>query len=355
MTAIEQVDEPTGTAIEVASREVSSAPVPIRAASPIVKLAAPVADIVAAVAAYHDAYDKILTASDFQVIGKKKFPKKSAWRKLSLAFNVNLGIVSRDYERDEVGRIIRAEVVAFAEAPNGRRTESIGACDLFEKCCNPRYCKNKADYHKHCEPGCPGAHHFSNPQHDLPSTAETRAKNRAAADLFGMGEVSAEELNAERAAAEAADEERASAFQPMQQLGPYLGQLTAASRLQLSEWRKAEELPNPREMDPAQVAQTLIKMAGLIAAQDADGEIPVDAPPSPHPAASDPDEAPFEMPAARSHLDTTNPHRDELDSLYLSQGKAALTEEVVGADDRYIDEVCVVRGIEGPLLRDQLI
>lgn len=167
----------------------------------LVRPAADLEDIVAAFQAYQALRQRLLVPADFQNISGKQFAKKSGWRKLSVAFGVNLTIKERVYERNEQGRIIRAEIVATATAPNGRECDGLGACDLFERCCFDG-CK-KGGNHKHCPAGkgdpCDGAHHFSNPQHDLPATAETRAKNRAASDLFGMGEVSAEEMTQEEA------------------------------------------------------------------------------------------------------------------------------------------------------------
>ena len=33
-----------------------------------------------------------------------------------------------------------------------------------------------------------GCHRFAKPNHDVPATAETRAKNRACSDLLGIGD-----------------------------------------------------------------------------------------------------------------------------------------------------------------------
>lgn len=159
----------------------------------------PVGDAAAILAAnrsYQHLCESLLVDDDYQQIQDKKFRKKSAWRKLAAAFGVSDEIVDRQYDRDDQGRIIRAEVVVRAIAPNGRTSEALGACDLWEKCCHSASCRKKSQYHKHCdqEDGHDPASHFSHAQHDIPSTAQTRAKNRALSDLFGMGEVSAEEV-----------------------------------------------------------------------------------------------------------------------------------------------------------------
>ena len=171
--------------------------------SSLISLAAPVTEIVAAQTAYHEVCAALLDENDVQVIGKKVFKKRSAWNKLAVAFAVSTEEVRTTHERDERGRIIRTECVVRATAPNGRVSDGIGAADLYEKCCDPATCTKKTHWedsgkptgHVHCtEFPCKQAH-FSNPQHDIPATAFTRASNRAKADLFGMGEVSAEEVS----------------------------------------------------------------------------------------------------------------------------------------------------------------
>jgi hypothetical protein len=161
----------TAAAVEVATGEIidaRSVVLPVGTADQTVQ----------AMRLYQEQCVALLDDDDYQTIvtkaGERRFRKKSAWRKLALAYGVDLVIVSKEYERDDNGRITRAEIVAAAIAPNGRRAESLGACELAER-------------------------DFAKPGHDIPATAETRAKNRACADLFGMGEVSAEELDPEPA------------------------------------------------------------------------------------------------------------------------------------------------------------
>jgi hypothetical protein len=144
-------------------------------AVPIDALLRPAARINEIELAFHEYQalrSKLLDKSDFQAIGGKSFPKKSAWRKLAVAFGVSTEILERNYQRDDDGRIVRAEFVVKATAPNGRSDTGIGICDRSER-------------------------RFSKPEHDIPATAHTRAKNRACSDLFGFGEVSAEEVSAE--------------------------------------------------------------------------------------------------------------------------------------------------------------
>jgi hypothetical protein len=163
---------------------------------------APVAQVLDAQKAYHELCEALLDDSDYQTIGDRRFRKKSGWRKLAVAFNVSTELLKEDVERGPRGQILRVQCTVRATAPNGRFQDGIGACDLFERCCEPGSCKLKEFWpdsgkptgHVHCGDNCKGKHHFSNPSHDIPSTAMTRATNRPQADLFGMGEVSAEEI-----------------------------------------------------------------------------------------------------------------------------------------------------------------
>ena len=105
---------------------------------------------------------------------KRHFKKKSAWQKLSRAFNVDTEIVDRDIERTKTGRIKEAYYCVRATLPNGRSVESDALCSRSEKG------KDKVS------------------DHTIMSTAKTRATNRAIAELIGAGEVSAEEMSAEK-------------------------------------------------------------------------------------------------------------------------------------------------------------
>lgn len=175
----------------------TTAQIAVQAAGGITRPAAPLSAITQAFHDYEQVRNQILDPrSDFQSIGRRSHPKKSAWRKLAVAFNVTCELLSREYERDAEGQIIRAEVVVRATAPGGRFMDGLGSCDLREKCCDSRRCRNGARGHRHCDQvdGHDPVMHFSHPQHDIPATAMTRATNRACSDLFGFGEVSAEEI-----------------------------------------------------------------------------------------------------------------------------------------------------------------
>jgi hypothetical protein len=142
----------------------------VPATRPDLLSAAPVADVVKLQKAFHDLCIALLDESDYQSISGKRYKKKSAWRKLSAAFNVSDTVLKRNYTfTSDDERIVRAEVLVRATAPNGRSAEGLGIASVHER-------------------------RFNNPEHDVPATAHTRAKNRAFADLFGLGEVSAEEI-----------------------------------------------------------------------------------------------------------------------------------------------------------------
>ena len=138
-----------------------------------------------------DAYQKLckglLNETDYQEIivkekdedgnyvkVKRHFKKKSAWQKLSRAFNVDTAIVDRELERTKMGRVREAYYCIRATLPNGRSVESDALCSRSEKG------KDKVS------------------DHTIMSTAKTRATNRAIAELIGAGEVSAEEMTAEK-------------------------------------------------------------------------------------------------------------------------------------------------------------
>lgn len=129
-------------------------------------------DLAAAFRGYQDLSKKLLDDNDYQVIQGKKFKKKSAWRKFATAFNLSDEVVEKRIEKDETGQVIYAEFVVQVTAPNGRTSMGWGACSIKER-------------------------GFSKPDHDIPATAHTRAKNRAIADMVGFGELSAEEVEAE--------------------------------------------------------------------------------------------------------------------------------------------------------------
>lgn len=182
--------------------EVSPASLPQRQdAGALVQVVASTSDVVAAFHAYQAAKEALLTPADYQTFREggheRSFVKRSGWRKLAIAFGVSFTIVDKQQMVDDAGMLRYAEFTVRATAPNGRSSDGWGSCSADERCCVPG-CTRR---HRHCPAAdggtCHPANHFTKPRHDIPATAETRAKNRAAADLFGMGEVSAEEVTEE--------------------------------------------------------------------------------------------------------------------------------------------------------------
>lgn len=199
----------TPDVVDVPSRDVSVADLtPARVEhGALVRPAASVPEVYDAFSEYQELVDHITNADDYQTIQGKRFPKRSALRKLGTAFGVSYAIVERTITRDDDFRVVGAEFVVRATAPGGRFSDGWGSCDVREKC-DRHYpdCVTTIDPEKpnrklctrHCggaEGGCDGRKHFSKPEHDIPATAETRAKNRAASELFAMGQVSAEEVD----------------------------------------------------------------------------------------------------------------------------------------------------------------
>ncbi|KAL3642503.1 hypothetical protein CASFOL_013318 [Castilleja foliolosa] len=112
---------------------------------------------------YQNAAMAILEKSDYTVISGNPYIKKSGWRKISFYFNLSYEIKDKTIEFDENRNVQRAEFTVRAHMQGGRFSDGWGSCERREK-------------------------RFQKPNHDIPSTAETRAKNRACQDLLGIGE-----------------------------------------------------------------------------------------------------------------------------------------------------------------------
>lgn len=138
---------------------------------------------------YQDLVKSLLDDTDYQDIytkeGIKKSKKKSAWRKLATAFNISDDVVEKEIIRDDCQRIISARYEVIATLPNGRHGVGTGSASIFDKIKNDD-AKEPTPFELRKR--------FTNAEHDIISTAHTRAKSRAISDLIGAGEVSAEEL-----------------------------------------------------------------------------------------------------------------------------------------------------------------
>jgi hypothetical protein len=111
--------------------------------------------------AYQQFVKGILDDGDYIKIGGKKCVKRSGWRKLACALRVSFQLMSNDFSYSDTQQIQGARFVYRAILPCGRFSDGWGSCNVGER-------------------------HFTRPNHDIPATAETRAKNRACQDLFGL-------------------------------------------------------------------------------------------------------------------------------------------------------------------------
>lgn len=157
---------------------------------------------------YQELTKQLLDASDYQSIGKKKFKKKSAWRKYSRAFSLSEVIPLDAQGRPDIDAVVQVVLRADDGYPlvsrafstfedrGGRRGTGYHEVHVKEKCCPTPCPRSRWDEHKCCGKDCDGRQHWSHPG-DLPATAHTRAQNRAISNLIGAGEVSAEEMEPE--------------------------------------------------------------------------------------------------------------------------------------------------------------
>ena len=121
---------------------------------------------------YEDLKAQLLKPSDYQEIQGKTFIKKSGFRKLATAFWISIEIIKeerRDLKDSNWVPYFVYEITAKAIAPNMRFTTACASCSSNER-------------------------RFTHADHDVRSTAQTRAVNRSVSDLVWGWEVSAEEM-----------------------------------------------------------------------------------------------------------------------------------------------------------------
>ncbi|TVU39082.1 hypothetical protein EJB05_12485, partial [Eragrostis curvula] len=111
---------------------------------------------------YQEVALSILENNDYTSISGNPYIKQPGWRKISCFFNISFEIKDHSIEFDENRNVNRAEFLVRASMIGGRFSHGWGSCDRREK-------------------------RFNKPNHDIPSTAETRAKNKACQDLLGIG------------------------------------------------------------------------------------------------------------------------------------------------------------------------
>jgi hypothetical protein len=103
--------------------------------------------------------------------GTKKFRKKSYWRAVATAFNLNVECVKE--ERQQTNGTFVYLATYRATTPSGRTADGDGACSSAEKSVKQAT------------------------EHNVRSHCHTRAFNRAVSNIVGFGEVSAEEVDRE--------------------------------------------------------------------------------------------------------------------------------------------------------------
>lgn len=155
----------------------------------------------AAMKAYLELCESVLSKEDYQQFEErgeiKRFKKKSAVKKLQTFFNVTVRV--REATRDDLGDgHFGFRVIATAQTPGGRIVEATGACSTQESRFELTPWKTESDAAFAVRQRKALARSY----HDVLSTAETRATNRAVMNCIGVGggEVTADEI--QRPAAE---------------------------------------------------------------------------------------------------------------------------------------------------------
>lgn len=121
---------------------------------------------------------ELLKPNDFQPFTDKKtgekrqFIKRSGWRQIAAGFSISDRVVKEERMDREDGSFVW-RITVEAMFPNGRLSSGMGACDSREH-----------------------SGKWAHVEHDVLSTAHTRAKNRAISDLVAGGVLSAEEMEA---------------------------------------------------------------------------------------------------------------------------------------------------------------
>lgn len=159
----------------------------------------------AAMQKYFEVCEAVLSDEDYQEFEqwdpkqrkkvKKRFKKKSAVKKLQTFWNIQVKV--SDVHRDDLGDgHFGFRCVATASTPSGREVQATGACSTHEE--RFEFDKKEKESQSEYEYRCRKARARS--YHDVLSTAETRATNRAVMNCIGVGggEVTADEISRDR-------------------------------------------------------------------------------------------------------------------------------------------------------------
>lgn len=156
---------------------------------------------------YQQLCESVLSDDDYQEFSQKKkiagqwitevkkFKKKSAVKKLQTFFSVE--VVIRDIQRDDLGDgHFGFRVIATARHKSGRVVEASGGCSTLEERFDVTPYDNESDAKFEARARKARARSY----HDVLSTAETRATNRAVMNAIGVGggEVTADEMQRDR-------------------------------------------------------------------------------------------------------------------------------------------------------------
>lgn len=162
---------------------------------------------------YQEICEAVLTPEDYQSFMQwdpakrckveKRFKKKSAVKKLQTFWNVSVAV--HDIVRDDLGDgHFGFRCTATATNNAGRQVQATGACSTFEE----RFDATKRDNESSDAFASRGKAARARSYHDVLSTAETRASNRAVMNCIGVGggEVTADEVRPEPRRSNAAPE-----------------------------------------------------------------------------------------------------------------------------------------------------
>ncbi len=154
---------------------------------------------------YIELCEAVLTPDDYQEFEqwdpirkcrvKKRFKKKSAVKKLQTFFSVAVEVKATELHQLADGHFAWS-VTATARTPGGRPVEATGACSTMEERFELVRYDNETDEKYQARVKKANARAF----HDVLSTAETRATNRAVMNCIGVGggEVTADEVQRDR-------------------------------------------------------------------------------------------------------------------------------------------------------------
>lgn len=154
--------------------------------------------------AYQELCAAILTADDYQEFTEKKkvdgryvsttkrFKKKSAVKKLQTYFGISVDVIDASTHRDDLGDgHFGFRCKAVATSPGGRSVAALAGCATHED----RFDVNRYDDESAERYAARQKKALARAYHDVLSTAETRATNRAVMNLVSPGEVTAEEIS----------------------------------------------------------------------------------------------------------------------------------------------------------------